>query len=260
MAKILHAGEWYEQLSTESLYEEEYERLLMQHSAELFPNYLLIPFKFRVSSEERVAMPDFALLHREYKHWWVVEAELSHHPYEGHVRPQIETLSKARYGDDCADFLFGQDARLDKERLHAMVRGEQPKVLVVVNAAMPSWTHDLKRYDALVTVLEVFRSRHNRHLYRLNGEQPVDDMDTLSYCVADQHLPRVVRLMSPGVLTQKNGEVITLRFRDGLTEWQRLDLQDRVYLTCSKPVSLNRKARYRLVDKGGTYLVLDESF
>lgn len=73
MAKILHEGEWYEQLSTRALYEEDYERLLQQHAHVLFPNYTLVKFKMTVATETASAKADFALVHKTYKDWWVVE-------------------------------------------------------------------------------------------------------------------------------------------------------------------------------------------
>lgn len=55
MAKILHNGDWFEQLSTEALYEEEYERLLIQHADSLFPAYKLVKFKKTVYSDASAA-------------------------------------------------------------------------------------------------------------------------------------------------------------------------------------------------------------
>jgi hypothetical protein len=257
MAKILHAGEWYEQLATESLYEDEYERLIQQHSRELFPNYRLVPFKMLVYSETAGAKADFALVHERYREWWVVEAEMSHHPFGGHVRPQVETLARASYNETVSTYLCGRDVTLDPIRMASVVKGQQPRVLVVVNAPVPGWDRELRNYGALVTVFEVFRSRHNKHVYRLNGEHPVaDTAELISACRVE--LARFLRVLSPGILPIQHGEKMEVLFRGGATIWARMDLQDCVYLSSAKPVSLNMRARYELREREDGVFVLNE--
>jgi hypothetical protein len=257
MARILHDGDWFEQLSTEALYEEEYERLIVEHAESLFPTYKLVKFKKTVCSDTGAAKADFALVHRKYRDWWVVEAELSHHSFEWHVQPQIEILSRAVYGEEEAIYLHSQETSLDLDRLCSMVKGHQPGVLVIVNAPVPDWSRELKRYFALVTVLEVFRSRFNKYLYRLNGEQPIDTGIQHSLCSIE--IARMLKLHSPGILPISHGEKLTVLFGDGVTEWSRIDTQDAVYLTSAKPLSLNSRKRYELVELEDQSFALYES-
>ena len=257
MAKILHNGDWYEQLSTEALYEEEYERILSEHADSLFPTYRLVPFKKTVYSEMRAAKADFALVHKKYRDWWVVEAELGHHSFDRHVRPQIETLSGARYGENEARYLGSVAAEMDGERICSMVKGLQPRVLVIVNAPKADWARELSRYDALVTVLEVFRSSLNKYLYRLNGEQPPESTSQSSSCNVD--MSRMLKLNCPGILPIQHGDKLMVLFRNGVTEWSRLDTMDAVYLTSAKPISFDRKARYTLVEmEDGSFTLHEE--
>lgn len=257
MARILHDGEWYEQLSTEALYEEEYERLLLANGASLFPSYHVVSFKKSVHSDQGTAKADFALVHKRYRDWWVVEAELSHHSFEGHVRPQVRSLSGAAYDEDTAEYLCLKEPALDRARMYSTVKGRQPGVLVIVNAAVPAWGRDLQPYGALVTVLEIFRSRHNKHLYRLNGEQPGESTTLSSACVVE--LARFLRVLSPGILPIRHGERMTMYFRSGVAEWTRTDLQDRVYLSCAKPVTLSPKGRYEIIEREDGSFALRES-
>jgi hypothetical protein len=256
MARILHNGDWYEQVSTEALYEEEYERILLSLSDQLFPTYWLVPFKRTVSSESNSAKADFALVHRSYRDWWVVEAELAHHSFGGHVRPQIETLSQAFYGEESADYLASKDSRLDVARMRSVVKGQQPRVLVIVNGVVPTWGPALSRYGALVMVLEMFRSLDNKHVFRMNGERPPDVGSISSECVLD--VARCLRVLSPGILPIQSGEAMSIVFRGGLTEWVRTDLQDRIYLSCSKPLSLESKVRYQLIQREDSSFSLHE--
>jgi hypothetical protein len=257
MAKVLYNDEWYEQLSTEALYEEEYERILEEHADSLFPTYKFVKFKKTVYSEDGAAKADFALVHRKYREWWVVEAELSHHSFEHHVRPQIETLSRAIYGEEEARYLHAQEPMLDLDRMCSMVKGHQPGVLVIVNAPRNEWAQEFKRYGVLVTVLEIFRSRYNKYLYRLNGDQPVETGIQSSVCTVE--LSRMLRLDSPGILPIANGEKIAVLFRSGVTEWSRIDIQNGVYLTSAKPISLNSRMRYELVELEDKSFALYES-
>lgn len=245
MARILHAGEWYEQIASEALYEEEYERIIVSAADHLFPSHYLIPFKMAVYSDDAAAKADFALVHRTYREWWIVEAEMSHHSFGSHVAPQVATLSRATYGEDSAEHLIRLEPRLNAGRMHSVIKGQHPGVLVIVNAPVPTWARDLKPYGALVTVLEIFRSRHNHHLYRLNGEQPPERATVSSECVVE--LARFLRILAPGILPVEHGGHLAIAFRGGVTPWVRTDLQDRVYLSCAKPVSLDPRVRYELV-------------
>jgi hypothetical protein len=252
---VLHESEWYEQVSPEALYEFEYERIIGQHAPLLFPTYAYVPFKHLVQSEEGAAVPDALLAHERYREWWVVEAEMAHHSFEGHVRPQVQTLSRARYGEDVALALHAGAPRLDIDRLRSMVKGLPPRVLVIVNAPRPAWATELRRYDAVVAVLEVFRSRHNRHLYRLNGETPGETSRQSSKCTVD--LQRFLRVHQPGVLPVADGERMLVQLAGGLTEWRRMDTADTVYLTTRQPITLTVRREYDLVEReDGSYELL----
>lgn len=256
MARIFQEGDWYEQLSADAFYEEEYERILVANAGHFFPSYHLVPFKKTVDSERGSARADLALIHKRYWNWWVVETELSHHSLSGHVRPQVEKLGCADYSEGVAEYLCRKASHLDSRKMLSVTKGQQPKVLVVVNAPVPNWAIQLRPYGALVVTLEIFRSRQNRHVYRMEGELPPDGEVARSVCVLD--VARLLRVMSPGILPIENGEILRVAFRGALTEWGRVDIADRVYLSSARPVSLNYKARYELVHQGDDSYVLEE--
>src|SRR5207244_8086 len=97
MARILLGDEWFEELATTSLYETEFEKILFQEAARIFPEYHLVPFKCIVLSDDGDAKADFASIHKDYRSWWVVEAEMGHHSLSAHVVPQVRRLSRANY-------------------------------------------------------------------------------------------------------------------------------------------------------------------
>jgi len=94
MARILFNGNWFEEISPSSFYETDFENLVFRQAEILYPDYQLVPFKLTVTSEFGSAKPDFALIDRAYRNWWVGEIEIASHPFETHVLPQVEVLSK----------------------------------------------------------------------------------------------------------------------------------------------------------------------
>ena len=247
MSKILLDGEWFEQVSVSALYETEYERVFSSNVDRIYPYYFLAPFKLTVSDETESAKADFALIHKECRDWWVVEVELGSHSLDGHVLPQVRTLSRAVYGQREADYLCEKLPQLDRDLVTTMMKGQQPRVLVMVNTPKPAWVEPLKRFDALVGVFEIFRSERNRYVFRLNGEHPPQVVELVSDCYFDRLLPRFLVIQSPGILSCRHGQRITLQFDDGVTEWERIDIENMVYLSPIGANALNAKEKYELL-------------
>ena len=219
-----------ESLSSFALLEADYERLLLSHGADLFPEMRLVPFKKPVSFAGEVRQPDLALIDRSYRSWFVVEVELAHHSLEGLVLPQVEVFFRATYGSEDALYLASKSEDLSLPQLEAMMRGAQPQVLVIVNTLCPDWIVPLARFDALLTVVEVFRSGQNRHILRLNGEQPRSVGNRLSLCHFDPTFPRFLTVQSPAQLPTGN-DPLGIDFDGAMTWWRRVDLHDRVWLS-----------------------------
>src|SRR5688572_8745970 len=121
MAKILLGDVWYDELAPTALYESDYERIFVRQAPTLFPGWLTAPFKCAVVGDDgETAKPDMALISHDYRQWWVVEVELSHHPFHGHVLPQVRRLASATYGEAEARFLCRQSPKLSKKKVSAM--------------------------------------------------------------------------------------------------------------------------------------------
>lgn len=247
MARVLIRDEWYELLSPSAIYESEFEAQILSRSELLYPQYYAMPFKITVYSDEDSAKADFALVHRAYREWWVVEVEMGYHSFEGHVAPQVCTLSRAVYGDKEAEYMCSKCPVLDAEKTRDLMKGCQPRVLVIVNQPMPSWTHDLRRYNAIVNILEVFRSDRNEYVFRMNGEMISVEREVLSECYIDTVLPRFLVVDSPGSLTARHGETMIIYIADKLTEWERIDSVDTVWLSPKRDNPLSPNQKYELI-------------
>jgi len=259
MARVLFNGEWFEEVSTTSLYETEYEQLVMNNSNLLYPDYIAVPFRQTVSDEYNTAKADFALIHSLYRDWWVVEVEMGHHSFTQHVLPQVTILANARYGVEQAQALCAQNPKLDALRISDMLKGQQPRVLVIVNTPQPKWIEPLARKDAILAVFEIFRSIRNQYIFRVNGEHPPQRVDAISRCYFDRIIPRLLVVESPGVLGVGAGSTIIIKYQNGMTEWTRIDSKDRVWLTPLKNNPLNTATFYqlqRLADS--TFLISEE--
>ena len=258
MARILIDGQWYEEIALASLYETEVEELLLSQSSFLYPGYFTIPFKVIVSSEDGSAKPDFALVDKAYREWWVVEVEMAHHSLAGHVLPQVRTLSRAAYGREQAMHLCRQCASADLGQVVDMMKGKQPRVLIVVNSPRPDWQKDLSAYDASMAVFEIFRSDRNHHIFRVNGEQPQALVGIVSLCSLDPILPRLLKVDSPACLGIKHNERVSIRYGNTVCEWDRTDTKTDVWLSPVSANPLSPKVRYELVRRDDGSLEIKE--
>jgi hypothetical protein len=256
VSRILADDDWYDPLAASSLYEKEFNAVVRSHAFRLFADYHVVPFDVLVQSDERDARPDLALIDKRYRSWWVVEIEMAHHSLYGHVIPQVETLSRARYGGTEAEKLRRHDASLDEASVLDMMKGQQPRVLVILNSPMPDWAAPLAVYRALLGVVQLFRSDRNKHLLLTSGDYPSLPANLVSLCHLDPAVPFLLLLHSPAGLAIKSDDIVQIRFQGGVTFWQRLDAADRAWLRPLGANPLEPKLRYVIVrgDDGSLYL------
>jgi hypothetical protein len=247
MAKILVRDDWYEQVAPTAMYEGEFETIFLQNAGHVFPEFHVVPFKVLVDSAYGSAKPDLALVDRSYRNWWVVEVELSHHSLTGHVLPQIQVFATGQYSEQHAAHIARQSAELNPSLITDMLKGQPPNVLVVVNAPRPDWAPVLKRFGALVTVFEVFRSGHGRQVFRLNGEQPLIPSEMISFCEFDRLLPKFLRVLSPASLPASDGDILQILYQEQVTLWKRVDASDAVWLVPLGPNPLTPGGPYQII-------------
>ncbi|HBB89949.1 MAG TPA: hypothetical protein DC047_20285 [Blastocatellia bacterium] len=256
MAKILIDGEWYEELSPAALYERDIEQIILQQANFIYPQYYLVPFKVLVHSEEGSAKADLALIHKGYREWWIVEVERGVHDLSGHVEPQVRKLSRATYGESEALALCKECDQLDSTQVFDMMKGKAPRVLVLVNTPKPTWIKPLEMHDCIVATFEIFRSQRNKHIFRVNGKHPSEPREIISICVVESLIPRFLRVESPAGLGVQAGEKINIRFNDFLTEWERVDAKNKVWLSPMKLNPLSSECNYELLRDSDGCLVL----
>ena len=255
--RLLRSEEWFDAVSSEGQYESDFESVILSRAKWLFPQFYVVPFRKVIESEEGRKIPDLALVDFNYRFWWVVEVEMAHHSLYGHVVPQIEVFARGKYGEEHAKYLAGRRGDLDGVALRDMIRGAQPRVLVVVNRSVPDWMEPIHKLDAIVTVVEVFRSDRNQHILRINGDYPEgEDARITTFCRLDKTLPSLLQVDSPAALGVAAGEQMSVEFNGGLTTWSRLDTSDRVWLVPTSRNPLVANQEYEIIRGAAGHLIL----
>jgi len=247
MARVLLKDTFFEELAPGSMLETDFESVVINRGNLIFPDFFVVPFKSTVSSDDDSAKADLALVERSYREWWVVEVELGKHSFKGHVLPQVRTLATATYGEDEAKALCTACRELELRHVLDMVKGRQPRVLVVVDAERSEWIQPLKSFDAELLVLQMFRSDRNEHAFRIDGYLPVPPGSMVSECSFDKLLPRFLVVHSPALLDVAVGKILCIRYGKYVTEWQRIDSQDKVWLSPARQNPLLRSESYQIV-------------
>lgn len=228
MSRLLSNGEWFDAVAPESIYETDFEGILLRDSEYLYPSYIAAKFKRRVESEHGIGIPDLALIDRQYREWLVVEVELSIHQLRGDVERQVAIFATGAYGRAHAEYLASANVNLQLNSLIEMMRGRQPRVMVIVERLKPAWIEALAKWDALVSVVELFRSPRG-YMLRVEGARPEPPQGVVSMCRLDRSL-NWLTVDSPASLGVAPGEELKIWMGDGITIWHRRDSGSRVWL------------------------------
>ena len=256
MSRILVKDMWYDEITSTALYEVEFEHVVKQEAERLFPGYCFIRFKEVVESPEGSAKPDFALVDESYREWWVGEVELAHHNVDGHVIPQVRKLAQASYGEPEALALYAECPALEYPRILQMLKsGLPPRVFVVVNLPVPDWPGKFRAYDAIVAVVQIFRSVSG-YVIRFNGESPMRNAMALTTCAVDKLIYQWLVIHSPAALPIKAKGRIILYYQGRASEWDRFDTGNKVYLQAARAHQLSRDELYEIVQQSDGNLAI----
>lgn len=261
MTDVVARREVFRSISSGLLRESEFEGILRTDADLLFPGFFFVPFKARVEGPTGGRKADFALIDHQYRRWWVVEVELSHHSFRGHVLPQVEALSAAVYGEAEAVHLARQDGALDLGRLRDMMLGESPRVLVIVDQPRSEWRSELRVAGALMLVVSVHRSPNGRAALVVDGEYPTVSREVLSVCRRNAILPRAFILESPGAIPVGEDGHVEILYRDRVTSWRRVDQADQSWLmplTAADEIGVG-SSRVEILKINGETLVFRET-
>lgn len=212
-------GDWYDPIDPRSIYEHTFESLIVQHSSDLFPGYICRRFDPLLASPLGDVRPDLILVDSVYREWRIVEVEMIGHSLLGHVKPQLERISTARPDRAAIEWLCSRNTDIDQARLLDLASRAPHKTQLFVNKSDPDWHISLAGTSVDIGIIEVFRSRLNRTLLRINGTQPPRLGNLLTEVEAGHGwLRNAYRVLTPSALPENRGR-LNIQTEDGLTEW-----------------------------------------
>jgi hypothetical protein len=258
MARVLIANKWYNEVAPTGVYESYYEAMVKTQAQRMWPRFHPVHFKANVHAGLGTGVKaDLALVERSYIEWWVVEVELAHHSFEGHVLPQTRQLAMARYGDEEAAKLCQSCKDLDLVKTKRMIKDFQPRVLVVVNRPCPEWVPRLAEFDGKLVVFEMFTAGGDDFLFRVNGDHPVGESDRISICSFDPLMTRWLLIDTPISFAGLPDKEFSIEYDGFATTWTRVERDGRLWLHTQGPNPLPDKWDYQLVRRGDGRLAFE---
>jgi hypothetical protein len=247
MNQIYLSGQTYRPVGSDQITERTYETMLVNERQVLFPGLLLSPFKVDVSDGETTKRPDFALVDRSYRRWWVVEVELSHHSW-AHVEEQVRVFANGNYKQSHADYLHEGCGDIEIERLRDLMVGANPTVAVIVHGnhhQTSKWQEGLSPFAADFSHIDVYRSGMNQHALVASGTVPsadnLSEAEMTVTCTRHRWNLKWLVVENPAMLGISDGAQIDIDIRSEVSSWARKDLPHMVILvpTTGDPLSAN---------------------
>ncbi len=249
-------NEWFEQVAPETFSEMDVEQKILIHAPIVYPEFHVFPFKLTVESPHGNAKPDLIFIAKDYSDWWVCEVELGHHSFAAHVENQIQILTEAKYDIKEAKYICKKYSLLNYDKTLKLFRSVSAKILVIVNEPKKDWINPLAKYRALLGVFELFRSKQNNEIFRVNGQYPSRYIKHISKCFVHPTAQRLLGVVAPKELNLPKRGRITLKYNNCITEWQRVDTDGQVWLSPVGQPFLDGIHDYEIYRQGDGTLVL----
>lgn len=242
--------DWYDEVDGSTFYEKDLERTLLHRLPVVYPDFIGIPFSLRIQAGTEKSDPDLAMVKNDYSEWYVIEVEMERHGWEGHVEKQVRVFTKGLYEKKrVADYMIKKDletnggvARLDHTKLLNMIDMHQPKVMVVANEPVKDWISKVRKYNAFLSVFQIFRGVNGHEIYKIEGDTPFV-FRSKSHCEILKGSSNILIVHTPTFIKEKHKENILITFLGKKTKWIRIDDGDKVRLI------LNGSTHYLQLEK-----------
>jgi hypothetical protein len=122
--------------SRAALSETRYENVIFDHADQLFPGWHYGRWKpLIVDDEGRAARPDALMISHALTEWAVVEVELASHSVRGHIRPQLDTLSRGMYAEALVPTMIQAIPAVqdDEDALRTLVIRSNPALVCIAD-------------------------------------------------------------------------------------------------------------------------------
>jgi hypothetical protein len=237
--EIFHRDTWYFPLSSQSIYESEYESSIKRYAENLFPGFWCGSFTELVKSEYGDSKPDLVLVDKQYRRWIVVEVELEHHSLYGHIEPQMRCLSYGTYGEAHASKIATTLVESDFERLALMVRTVDPEFLVISPVIPEKWIGPLTMLGVKTCSIEIFINNRDERLLVAEGSRPVSDPEEfVSVIEPDAFYPRAYKVLTPSALQGENS--LQINYEGQVTTWKIIRATNTILISPTGTLSLSQ--------------------
>jgi hypothetical protein len=255
VTKALFDRSWFTPISSQSIYEADYENSILHFATDLFPEFHCARFKFDVSSPHGGSQADLALVDKHYRSWIVVEVELEHHSLFHHVEPQMRRLSSGEYSHLHARSIASENPAIDLNKMINLISTVEPRFLVIVPTASAEWRSVLSNIGVDLCEIRLCRDSRDRRLLLMTGDPPSPpNLVHLTFMVRDTFLPRAFRLEHAEAFS---GESLVSMLYGGLvTSWRIVRTQRQTVILPDGTLSLNDLDRYEISRRDdGQYMI-----
>lgn len=257
MAKIIRHGLVYEEISLTMFSEREVQDAISSRADLIFPGYYYCPFSATISVEDDSAQPDFVLIEKEYRIWYIGEVEMVRHSLTGHVLRQVRIFLRGDYNEKHVDHILNKRPDLDAGRLQLLIDNVQPTVLVMADKLDDVWKSVIREEGAKLAVFEMFRHGQADLIFRVNGDTPETLGRIISLCQLDRSLPRLLLLETPSGVPAVNGQRIELEYEGIISECVYMIGEGKGWLNPVGHLNLPQNARFALSLVGNNRLRME---
>ena len=145
------------------------------------------------------------------------------------------------------EYLGRNDPSLDAARLRDMVKGEQPRVIVLANEMVPEWQRELNRIEVDAYTFEIFTSDKEHYVFETDLVIKSLSPTTLTLCRRDKFIQSWLQVNSPAALPVAANRKIEIIVDGAITAWTRVDARQGVYLKPEGRCPLSSEIGYELL-------------
>ena len=222
---------WYDEIDASTFYEKNLERTILMRLPQVYPDYYGIPFNLTITAGKETSTPDLAMVKKDYSEWFIIEVELERHSWENHVEKQVRVFTNGYYEKNrIAKYILEKDveimspnpARFNFDKLKKMIGDNQPKVMVIANEPVKEWIPGIRKYNALLSVFQIYKGLNKHEIYRVEGDVPFIFRDK-SHCELLKGASNILIVHTPTFIVEKHKEELEIIYLGKKTKWIRMD-------------------------------------
>ncbi|WP_411030744.1 hypothetical protein [Spongiimicrobium sp. 3-5] len=192
---------WYEELKVIHPYREyQYDRMIQLHLKTLFPEYHAVPYNRKITQKgfAKGSKPDFALIRKDFKEWWIIEVERIEDKLS-HVHKQIVDFINGDYNSFSEAKYLAENCSLNYKDIYQATQNN-PKVMLIVDDMNSKWHDAFKELDTTNCILKVYKNNKGLELYSISGDYPYI-YEEESHCHFADAMNNLLQVTNPNVLT-----------------------------------------------------------